>query len=280
MICWFVVLVGSAGCQHQRDRSAAPAAGPRRGDHIVIEQTAAEFYEARVLSARGQALEVQTVEGGDFRHVQTSDAYLLPPPAHQFRAGDLAICASRPAHWEPCRITRLDGSRIDAVDARDRTLHLARPSVLAPTAFTRLDLQRYFERTHRRRAFSRAAAAAGRPIAPRGWRPEPHQHVLALHDSRWYSATIHEVDDDVLRVRWRADSRISGLPWDSVVPAPPEKRAIHRGDFVLARPTSLALPWQPVRVIAVGADGVEVSDIDGDHRTLRPSDVMPLGAKG
>lgn len=273
-----LAFAGNLGCaRHRTGSTQTKPAGPKRGDHIVIEQTAAEFFEARVLAAHGETLEVQTTEGGDFRRVQTSDAYRLPPPPHAFRTGDLAICSARAGHWEPCRIEAVKGSRIDAVDGKGGHLQLAPSAVLAPTALTRLDLQRYFELARRHQAFAHAAAAAGRPRAPKGWRPEPHEQVLARHDSRWYSATIHEVDDDVLRVRWRADSRISELPYDAVVPAPPYNHEIHRGEFVLARPTSLAVPWQPVEVIAVGPDSVQVSNIDGDHRSLRPTDVVPLG---
>lgn len=273
-----LALVAGSGCKHGHPaREEAAPSGPKRGDHIVIEQTAAEFFEARVLSVEGQTLQVQTSDGGEFRHVQTSDAYLLPPAPHSFSGGDLAICSPRPDHWQPCRVQRVRAERIDAVDGTGSALHLPRSRVLAPTALTRLDLRRYFERTHRRQAFSRAAAAAGRPAPPKGWRPQPHEHILALHDARWYSATIHEIDDDALRVRWRADSRVSELPYDSVVPAPPYNHELHRGDFVLARPTSLAAPWRAVEVVAANANAVQVADIDGDHRTLRPADVVPLG---
>ncbi len=230
-----------------------------------------------MLAVQAQSLQVQTTEGGDFRHVQASDAYQLPPTAHTFHAGDLAICSPRAGHWEPCRIRSAQGAGIDAVDGDGGALHLTDSKVLAPTALTLLDLQRYFELARQRLAFSKAAAAAGRPMAPRSWHPEPHEQVLALHDSRWYSATIHEIDDDVLRVRWRADSRISELPYDAVVPSPPYSHGLHRGDFVLARPTSLAMPWQPAKVVGASTDSVDVSDIDGERRTLRPADVVPLG---
>ena len=277
-ICWLLALAGAFGCsRHRAQREETAPGGPKRGDRIVIEQTAAEFFEARVLSAKGHTLEVQTTGGGEFRHVQASDAYLLPPAPHTFRVGDLAICSSRPAHWQPCRIESARGDRLEAVGGNGAPLHVARSRVIAPTALTRLDLQRYFQQTHRRQAFSRAAAAAGHPAPPKGWRPRPHEHVLALRDFRWYSATIHEIDDDVLRVRWRADSRISELPHDAVVPAPPYKHEPRRGDFVLARPTSLAAPWRRAKVVSASADSIRISNIDGDHRSLRPADVVPLG---
>lgn len=278
LISWVFVLAGSVGCSrhHGPARGAVPRT-PKRGDHIVVEQTAAEFFEARVLSSHRQMLEVQTVDGGDFRRVQTSDAYLLPPAPHEFHVGDLAICAARSTHWEPCRIQRARKTGIDAVDGEGRALHLPRSRVLAPTALTRLDLSRYFEIAHRREAFARAAAAAGRPSPPKGWRPQPREHVLALHDGHWYPATLHEIDDDVLRVRWRADSRISELPYSAVVPVPPYDHELHHGDFVLARPTSVAAAWVRAKVVSVGPDSLEVSNIDGDRRTLHPADVVPLG---
>jgi glutamate formiminotransferase len=45
----------------------------------------------------------------------------------------------------------------------------------------------------------------------------------------------------------------------------------------LARPTSLAAPWRRAKVVSASADSIQISNIDGDHRSLRPADVVPLG---
>jgi hypothetical protein len=99
---------------------------------------------------------------------------------------------------------------------------------------------------------------------------------LGYQGSAWYSATIHEIDDDAWHVRWRGDGRITELRRTHVVPEPPYQPPPARGDFGLLRPARLAQPWQPVRVLASNPEGLVVVGVDGQRRSAEPRDIVPL----
>src|ERR1700742_428260 len=75
-----------------------------RGDLVVVEKAAAEFFEARVLSVNGASLKVQTSAEGEPVVVARSDAYRIERAAQPFAANAAAICRTAPARWEPCRV--------------------------------------------------------------------------------------------------------------------------------------------------------------------------------
>lgn len=276
-----MLLMTLAACRHHSADRQAPGASasartPGRGARVVVEQTAAEFFEGRVLAASGGTLRVQTSGAGETRRVDAEDAYLLPPPRSDFRVGDLAICRAGVGRWVGCKIARLAAGGIDAVDPEGRSVHVEPDGVIKPSPVTLMNLGHRFEREHERHDFLLAVRRAGRPVAPAGWHASPHERILALRGSRWYSADVREIDKDTLHVVWRFDGRETEVPAGQVVPEPPQGAAIHAGDFVLVRPPSLAEAWVPCRVATVADGNFTVVDIEGKRQSVDDRDLLPL----
>lgn len=269
-------LLLGGGCRAERGGSPPPEAarGLARGDHVVIESAAAEFFEGRVTEADSDRLRVQRLGDGESLSVSAADAYRLPSTTTP--APGLAICKSGDAGWVACRVESIGGARVRAHDVRDRPLELATEHVLTPNAVTELNLRHAFARSRRHADFERAVTRAGRPRPPAGWRPGPRERVLASDGTGWYSARIRELEDERVHVVWKADERVTELPRGEVVPEPPYRRTPARGQIVLVRPRVAAGPWAPVRVVATSGS-IVVEDADGSRRTVAARDVVPLG---
>jgi ribosomal protein L24 len=278
IFCWGVVSESSVAC----NRTEGPAQGDAgvrpiaRGDRVVVEQAAAQFYEGQVLEVMEDRLRVQTIEGQQSKTVALPDVYRLPPPPGALQPSELAICSPAERRWLPCRVQRTDAAIVIVADAEGKSHRLQRERVIVPTAVTALNLRRHFERAQRRAQFVAAVKSAGRPKIPRGWRPAPRERVLGYRGVGWYSATIHELDDDALYVKWTADGRVTELRSENVIPEPPHEPGPQRGHYALARPLTPAKPWQPVRVHSVKGDVVVVSDADGARQSLPSRDLVPL----
>lgn len=276
----FALCAALPGC-HTHATSAASDAGeakrPARGDWVVVEQTAAEFFEGRVLGANGDQLRVEVPGKNGSVLVALGDVYRLPPPVKRPSPAELAICNSARHVWVPCRIVRAVGATISVKDAEERDLELSPTAILTPTAVTELNLRRYFERNQARAAFAASAAAAGAPRVPKGWHPMPQERVLARDGAAWFSAHIHEIGEDQMRVSWDSDRQVSVVDPAAIVPQPPYDVTLARGAFVLLRPPSTSQPWRPVRVRRVAGSDLGVDDVDGNQIDTNLRDVVPLG---
>jgi hypothetical protein len=162
-----------------------------------------------------------------------------------------------------------------AVDLQGKAMSLGAGEVIAPNAVTELNLKHAFRRSDATSRFQQEVVRAGHPRAPRGWRPSPRERVLGRDGDAWYSARIHEIEDERLHVRWRSDERVTELGYADVVPEPPYPNPAARGAIVLVRPTALSAAWAPMRVTATGAE-IKVEDATGTQRSVSASDVVPL----
>ncbi len=270
--------VGLGACKEKRVEHQVADETPQvsRGERVVVEQSAAEFFEGQVVGVEDNRLRVQTADEEESVDVATADAYRLPPADRDFAVGDVAICGMAPARWRACRVQTLSADTLVVEGADGKQSRLPRARVLNPTKLTELNLRRHFDRVEKRRAFARAVERAGMPRPPEGWRPSPHERVLGYQGSAWYSASIHEIEDDALHVRWQPDGRVTELTRPHVVPEPPYQPLPAKGDFGLLRPKRPAQPWQPVRVVASSPEGFIVVGVDGQRRPAEPRDVVPL----
>ena len=278
-----LALFATAGCRGKSE-SAAHASDARtvaRGDLVVVERAAAEFFQGRVLSSSGGSLKVQTSEDGEPVMVAASDAYRIPPVPHAFSPGDPAICSEQDARWVACRIRRAVGNQfeVDLGGTEEKILDAHR--VLAPSEVTVLNLKRYFEAVESRRRFEETARAAGAPARPPAWLPEAGEPVIARRDGDWYSARVLvPLEHRGVRVVWESDEHPESLPADAVVPAPPGQRLVLRGEFAMTRPRSPSMPWERVRVDATGPEEAVVVGIDGQRRRVGIRRLVPLGPLG
>ncbi|HEY6559389.1 MAG TPA: hypothetical protein VI072_19020 [Polyangiaceae bacterium] len=249
---------------------------PSRGERVVVEQTAAVFFEGRVLSVDGERLRVQTSHAGETLQVASSDAYALSRVGREPRGSGFAICGVPPAEWQACQVVRKQGATVHVLDASGQPLSVPSNRVLSPTPVTELNLRRHFQRLGERKSFAQALERAGRPAAPQGWKPNLHERVLGRHEGAWFSAIVADVEDETAEVRWRADDRVSELTFEQLVPEPPYALPLKRGDFVLARPAQTNQAWAPVKVVAVSGPELETINVNGERRRIGTRDCVPL----
>lgn len=275
----FAVIAVCAACRNDRAPAKAPPAPLKRGDIVVVERAAAEFFEARVLAVTRESLKVQTSAEGDPVVVATNDAYRVEPQLHRFVEGDVAICRSAPMKWEACRVAVPGTATIDVELANGERRSLEPDALLVPGPVTVLDIERHFEVLAARKRFAATAQAAGQPRRPGGWTPSPHEPVLARKGSDWYLAHAAQLlSDGGESVEWEGSAATEPLPGGYVVPAPPFEHNFSRGDFALTRPTTPGGPWERVVIEGIGTDGALIVSATGERRHVDPRTLVPLSA--
>jgi len=271
-------VLGAFTCACKDGRSApAPPREPSivRGDRVVVEATAAEFFEARVLQATKESLRVAPAEGEPIS-VAPGDVYRLPQAAGRFDVGAFAICNLEDA-WVGCRIESRAPTGFVVSTTTGKRAELSSRALLQPSAVTELNLRNRFARAAARAAFLEAVARAGAPAAPPGYRPVPRARVVAKREGGWYTAVVEAVDRDGASVTFSADAWNTRVGLADLVPEPTSANpAPARGDFVLLRPSSPAEPWAPARVLGMVDDAIKVTNVEGTERLVSVRDVLTL----
>src|SRR5262245_5280976 len=82
-LTWVAAVVFPRACRkHDESRPSSASAGTfERGDVVIVERTAAEFFEGRVLAVTPSGLKIQTTEDGEPVVVARNDAYRLAATA-------------------------------------------------------------------------------------------------------------------------------------------------------------------------------------------------------
>lgn len=271
VLCLAVWACRSAG---NASTSATPSA-LARGDHVVVEPRAAEFFEGRVLSIGKSQLRVEPVGKHEGVSVSVSDVYSLKRAPFSPKQGQLAICRLD-SGWIGCRV---EAVRDDAVEVRalnGDSASLSRNQLLSATPTTELNLRRAFGRASSSAAFAEAAARAGRPTPPAGYRVTPRAHVVARRSGGWFSGVVSDVRDQTAHVAFAPDNVSEPIAVYDLVPEPPASSAPARGDFVLVRPASPAEAWPTLRVAGLEGRDFRVVGPDGQARVVGARDVLPL----
>jgi hypothetical protein len=270
--------VGAACARNDRTPSEpAPKDVVARGDHVVVEARAAEFFEGRVLEVHAQALKVEQLDSGDSHRVAQSDAYLLGTTAPAPTAGQFAVCKRGAHKWQACRVEELAGARLRALSPTGESFFVARDEALPASPVTVLNIRRHFERHAKRREFETTLAKAGGPKVDSAWRASPRERVIVRAKDGWFSAQIVEIEDEGYRVRFAADGRDGEAKRSNVIPEPPYRIPVRRGSFVLVRPRTTAGAWLPHRVLGVDDDQHSVQDGSAESRQVQSRDLVPLG---
>jgi hypothetical protein len=247
-----------------------------RGDHVVVESSAAEFFEARVLELDGERARVQVLPKNDTKQVELGDLYRIGE-TNTLASGALAICRTAENAWNGCRVQRANEHSLEITTDSGKSASIPRVDALVPSSVTELNLRRRFERTQQRSEFEAALGGARAPRPPPGYRPDAGARVLVRLDGGWFAAKVFEIDREDLRVRWVGSGRISDVDRKDVIPMPPYSNSFRRGDFALGRPLEPARAWLPVRVEKVTGAEIRVKDVDGSERSLTSADLVPLG---
>lgn len=272
----FAALLSACNKRHAADNPVR-AEVYVRGDRVVAEQSAAQFFEGRVLAVDGDRLRLQAIGGNDSLNVVASDVYRLPPAARELTVNMLAICG-RPDGWLPCRVSKIAGNTLEARAANGELFELTRERLLVPSALTELNLKRYFARSESEQAFAQAAERAGDPRPEPGWRPALHERLLVKLDGRWFTGYVRGIDGDTAEITLNASQRATTVALSALSAEPPSSfsNELRRGDFVLLRPESPAQPWPRMQVRAVNDAELKLTDASGAVKSATIRDVIPL----
>jgi hypothetical protein len=229
-----------------------------------------------VLAVSDDHLRVQAAGGSDSSNVLASDVYRLPPEPRDLQSRAFAICGRGDA-WQPCRVQNVTAGMITVGSALGETFDVPRERVIAPSALTELNLKRYFERNEAELSFSRSAERAGEPRPETGWHPAAHERLLAKLGPDWFTAYVHELDDDSVVVTL-SSGRSASVPVAELVAEPPAGSIseLRRGDFVLLRPDSPSQPWPRWQIRAVNDKEIRLGDATGAQRSASIRDVLVL----
>ena len=270
-------LLCGCGKRHAADNPVQPEVYVR-GDRVVAEQSAAQFFEGRVLSVDGDRLRLQALGGNDSLSVVASDVYRLPPVlSRELTVNMLGIC-SRGDAWLPCRVIKISGNALEARSASGEGFELTREQLLTPTALTELNLKRYFVRTESEQAFAHAAARAGDPRPEPSWRPARHERLLVKLGGQWFTGYVRELDGDTAEVALSSAQRSATVSLSALSAEPPSSfvNELRRGDFVLLRPDSPAQPWARMQVRALNDAELKLGDASGVLKSATVRDIVPL----
>ncbi|HET7545084.1 MAG TPA: hypothetical protein VFK05_34705 [Polyangiaceae bacterium] len=271
-----VSLLFACGKRNAADNPVQPEVYVR-GDRVVAEQSAAQFFEGRVLGVDGERLRLQAVGSSDSLNVVASDVYRLPPAPRELTPNMLAICGRGDA-WLPCRLTVISGQALQARTATGEEFDLGRDRLLVPSALTELNLRRYFARSESEQAFVHAAERAGEPRPEPGWRPAFRERLLVKVGTQWFTGYVHEFDGETAEVTLSSGQRSLSAPLSALSAEPPSSfvNELRRGDFVLFRPESPAQPWPRMQVRALNDTELKLADASGSVKTATVRDIIPL----
>ncbi|MGC4088468.1 MAG: hypothetical protein QM756_11340 [Polyangiaceae bacterium] len=252
-----------------------------RGDHVVVEPRAAEFFEGRVLSLGKAQLRVEPVGKHEGISVSLSDAYPLAQAGQkpQPKLGQFVICRLD-ERWLGCRVEALHGEEVEVRALDGVVARIAGAAWLTASPATELNLRRAFGKVSSSSAFASAAANAGRPQAPAGYHVLPRSRVVARRANGWFSGVVADVRDSGAHVVFAPDNVGEPIALGDIVPEPPSASAPGRGDFALVRPASPAEPWQTMRVVGTEERDFKVSGADSRSRVVPPRDLLPLVPAG
>lgn len=248
-----------------------------RGDSVVVEQAAAEFFEGRVLAVTGDHLRVQAAGDNDSLNVAASDVYRLPPEPRELSAGALAICGRGDA-WLPCRTQQVNGTSVTASIASGETFELQRDHLLLPSPLTELNLKRHFERNEAQLSFEHEALHAGEPRPDASWHPSLRERLLIKSGPDWFTGYVRELADDSATVALNAGQRTLSVPFSALAPEPPTSVVgdLRRGDFVLFRPDTASEPWARWQIRAVNDTEIKLVDAGGAQKSASVRDIVLL----
>jgi hypothetical protein len=262
-----------------------------RGETAIVEPTAADFFESRVVEVSAGHLKVQKLRGGETLQIGVGDAYRVPTTRIYPATNAWMICQMEPHVWSACRVIRGGASDQDDAGsgAGELEMSVVDPvgnvrfsqgvgSLIEPTGLTAMNIQRRFEQSSRRVNFERSFRDAGGPRRPATWQPAPHRLVLAKREGQWFGAQAVDVDEKRVVVRWDGQNGTTDVPWEEVAPQPPTCGASIRGDRALRRPAGHGAAWTPIAVVAVDGADVIVEDVERNRTTIQMRDICPLGA--
>jgi hypothetical protein len=279
-LSWIVAQLALVfACSHRSQNSSdSGSLLPKRGDRVLVESNAAQFYEARVITEATQQLRVQAMPSGDTALVQAADTYRLPTQPVQLAPQSLAICNVDRGRWIGCRIASTQPGGARAYDADGNSYDIAWSQIVLPNPLTELNLRRLFDKAGERHDFDRDMAKAGPPYPVPGWQPIGGRSVLARIDGKWWLSVVVSSKHGMIRVRLAGVDRTIEVDRSDIAPEPPYPMdVLQKSHLALLRPAGVGQAWSSVRLVSIDQLEAVVEDVSRGRRVVPVRDVCPLG---
>ena len=297
-LSWAMVLglsVASGGCREGQKASGTTGTASSRepvlkvadndqqpviseGDRVVVESGEATFWAGKVTKVDEAEITYEYGSNKSSSKAPKEKVYVVVANHKtNAKAGDHAICQTGATSWNPCLIKAINNGVYVATDQWGKDHNLGASEILLPNAGTKKNIGDTLAEAAKHRGFIEAAKGSGAPMRPEGWIPRPGDDVVAMFTaSSWYGGRIRRVTPTKVQIAWDDKTTPSERNHDEVAPKPSDKQEISPGQFVLARPAKGTL-WDFHRVETVEDESVVVVDKDGNKRTVKTSDLIPLG---
>ncbi len=246
-----------------------------RGAKVLVEQTAAEFFEGRVLSVEGSALKVQGLLLGDVRSVARADVQPLGGGVVNPTSG-FGICRVATQAWAGCRVLAADAARLSVELADGTKRELAAQDVLSASELSRLNISQRFQRQASERGFVEEARRQS-PRVPASYRVAAQANLLARAQDGYYAVKVRELVEAGAYVTWpdgRPPSRVDAA---DLAPLPPYHLELRPGEFVLLTPLAPTEAWPVGRIEQAYEGRVTGRRADGEPFDAPTRAVVPLG---
>lgn len=274
-----VALQLACACQRRNTQNISEnASGPRRGDLVVVEASAAQFYEARVINTDHQRVQVQAVAEGSLNWVPSGSVYIISRDKTLTLDRAFGICNVEQAVWVGCKVVqKASSSLLQLRDLRDQTHQLPTSRILAPGPLTELNLRRAFEKTSEQNDFILDLKNAGAPQTMPNWRPYAGRPALVLYEGKWQLSTITGEHSGQMRVRLASGRYEIEVERGTLTAEPPYPlELLKKSHFALLRPNRVSDEWRVVRLVSSDTLEVVVEDYEHGRRNVPVRDVCPL----
>lgn len=253
------------------------------GKDIVAVNGANSFTEGKVTAVEGLKVTYEygepdkTTNKRPTHTVDKAKVYVIGAPAKAApKVGDFLIAKSASGYWAGCEAKSENSGVLLCEDAYGKANNVDSKGAIVPDAVTSADIKQYLARSAKHRAFDEAAKAAGKPSAPKGWKPKEKDSVaIEWMAGSWKAGTIDKIDGDKITVKW--DNGVwqpAQRKIDQVVPAPKAAAAAKEGGFVLVHQGT---DWDARKVVSVTKDSADVIDKDDKKTSVALKDVLAVG---
>jgi hypothetical protein len=269
---------GSAAAAAAEDPNAVAV-----GKDIVAATGANSFTEGKVTAIEGMkvtyeyGLPDETTKKRPTHSVDKGKVFLLGVPQKAApKVGDFIIAKGISSYWSGCEVKSDAGGVLACEDAYGKMNNVDPKTAIVPDAVTSADIKQYLARAAKHRAFDEAAKAAGKPVAPKGWKPKEKDSVaVEWMTGSWKAATVVKVEGDKITIKW--DNSVwqdNDRKIDQVVPAPKAAATVKEGQFVLVHKGT---DWDARKVVSATKDSAEVIDKDDTKTTVALKEVLAVG---
>ena len=273
---------GSVAPSGQATAAAAPG-DLVVGSEIVVVRSANSFTGGTATAIAGTKVMYDygdpdaTTKKRQTSSADKAQAFVLgAAPKTPVKVGDFVIAKSTSGSWFGCEVKTAEASILGCEDSYGKINNTDPKSVVAPDGVTSANIKQALTSATKERVFDAAAAAAGKPAAPKGWTPKAADMVaVEWMTNKWHAASVVSVDGANVTIKWDNGvwkNDVKSLA--AIVPAPKVALAVNAGQFVLVH---VGNEWTAHKVVSATKTTAEVVDKNDKQTTVKLADVLLVG---